>query len=104
MAIETDTELDVFFNVNDFAVAASYTLAGGETTTINGIFDNEYLGEESGAGVVFAVSQPRFMVKTSDLPSGADEGDGLVVSGTDYLVKVIERDGTGVTMLVLEKQ
>jgi hypothetical protein len=54
--------------------------------------------------VVFAVSQPRFMVKTSDLPSGADEGDGLVVSETDYLVKVIERDGTGVTMLVLEKQ
>lgn len=104
MAVESLTDRAIFFSPNDFGVAVSYTRSGGSTTTINGIFDNEYLGQEAGAGVVFAVTQPRLMVREADLPAGADEGDTIVISGVTYTLRVIEPDGTGVTSLVLEKQ
>lgn len=104
MAVESLTDRAIFFSPNDFGVAASYTRSGGSTTTINGIFDNEYLGQESGAGVVFSVTQPRLMIREADLPAGADEDDTVVVSGVTYKVKVFEPDGTGVTSLILEKQ
>ena len=103
MAVETADELAVFFDVDDFGVAASYTKVGGNAETINGIFDNEYLAQDAGAGVVFAITQPRFLCRTSDLPSGAGEGDAITISAVDYTVKVIESDGTGVSTLVLEK-
>lgn len=103
MAVETADDRAIFFSVEDFGVAASYTKIGGNAQTINGIFDNEYLAEDAGAGVVFAVTQPRFLCRTSDLPSGAGEGDAITISAVAYTVKVIESDGTGISTLVLEK-
>ena len=104
MAVETLQDRAVFFTPDDFGVAVSYTRSGGATTTLNGIFDNEYLGQDAGAGVVFAITQPRLMMREGDLPTSADEGDTVVISSVTYKVRVIESDGTGMTNLVLEKQ
>lgn len=104
MAVETLQDRAVFFDPDDFGVAVSYTRSGGATTTVNGIFDNEYLSQDAGAGVVFSVREPRFLMRESDLPTGADEGDTIVISSVTYVVKVIEPDGTGMTNLALEKQ
>ena len=103
MAVETATELAIFFEVDDFAVTASYTSSGGSAADVKGIFDKEYLELDSGGTVAFAVNQPRFQCATSDV-SNAAEGDAITISGTSYVVRVVQDDGTGVTTLVIEEQ
>jgi hypothetical protein len=103
MAVETATELAVFFEADDFAVTASYTPQGGSSTNVLGIYDQEYLELDSGGSVAFAINQPRFQCATASVSSAA-EGDTMVISGVSYRVTVVQPDGTGVTTLVLEKQ
>ena len=103
MAVETATELAIFFETDDFAVDATYTPVGGTSSTVKGIFDSEYLEMESGGSVAFAINQPRFVCATSDVSTAA-EGDAIVISATDYKVVVVQDDGTGTTTLVLEEQ
>ena len=98
MAVETDTERAIFVEVDDFAVAATYN--GG---TVNGIFDKEYLELDSGGSVAFAINQPRFVCRTSDVSSAA-QGDAITINATSYVIQVVQDDGTGMTTLVLEEQ
>jgi hypothetical protein len=103
MAVETATELAIFFETDDFAVDATFTPVGGTASTVKGIFDKEYLEMESGGSVAFAINQPRFVCATSDVSTAA-EGDAIVISATDYKIVVVQDDGTGTTTLVLEEQ
>jgi hypothetical protein len=103
MAVETDIERAIFVDIDDFAVAATYVKSGGGTSTVNGIFDNEYFGADAQAGVLFVSAQPRFLIRSSDLPTGATFGDTITISAIAYTVRVIQPDGTGMTTLVLEK-
>lgn len=103
MSVETDIERAVFFDTDDFAVSATYTPAGGSASTISGIFDDEFEAIETGALIAVASSAPVFQCKTSDVSTAA-EGDALTVNSTSYLIRVVQNDGTGVTMLQLEKQ
>ena len=103
MAVETATELAIFFETDDFAVDATFTPVGGTASTVKGIFDKEYLEMESGGSVAFAINQPRFVCATSDVSTAA-EGDAIVISETDYKIVVVQEDGTGPTTLVLEEQ
>lgn len=98
MAIETDADRAVFFNADEHGVAATYD--GG---TINGIFGNQHLELDGGGTVAFAVTQPRFQCRTSDVSSAA-EGDAITINATSYVIKVVQDDGTGMTTLVLEEQ
>jgi hypothetical protein len=84
-----------FFDTSDFAVAA--TLNGA---SVVGIFDNAYF-EPLGGDVQGA--QPVFTLPTS-LASSAAHGQALVIGSTTYKVRGVEPDGTGITMLRLEKQ
>ena len=102
MAVETADDRAIFVSVDDFGVAASYTPAGGSASTVNGIFDNDFIEADAGGGVTFALQQPRFHCRTADVSSAA-EGDALVVSGVNYTIRVVQDDGTGMTMLVLER-
>lgn len=103
MAVETAVERAIFFEVDDFAVTASYTPQGGSPVAVRGIYDQEYLELDSGGSVAFAINQPRFQCASASVASAA-EGDTLVVSGVTYKITVVQPDGTGVTTLVLEKQ
>jgi len=102
MAVETADDRAVFFSVDDFGVAATYTPSGGSPVTVNGIFDHDYYAADAGGSVAVAIEQPRFLCRTADVASAA-EGDALTVNSTNYTVKVVEADGTGVTNLVLEE-
>jgi hypothetical protein len=97
MAVETADDRAIFVSVNDFGVAATYN--GG---IILGIFDNDFIEADAGGGVTFALQQPRFHCRTADVSSAA-EGDALVVGGVNYTIRVVQDDGTGMTMLVLER-
>lgn len=101
MAVETSAARLIF--LADFGLVANYTKSGGGTFYIKGIFDNEFYAAETGAGVAFVSAQPRFFIRSEDLPSGADYGDSLAVDGVSYTVRVIQPDGTGMTTLLLEK-
>jgi hypothetical protein len=86
--------LGAFFDTVGFAVSA--TLAG---VSVQGIFDNEYyepMGEVQGASPVFTL--PTASAST------AAHGQSLVIGATTYKVRGVEPDGTGVTLLRLEKQ
>jgi hypothetical protein len=102
MAVETATERAIFFEADDFAVTASYTPSGGVAANVNGIFDNEHVEVDAGGSVTVSLQQPLFTCQTSDVSSAA-EGDAITISGTDYTVRDVRPDGTGVTVLVLEE-
>ena len=71
------------------------------STTISGIFDNEYIGVSAGGDIDVESASPAFTCQTSDVPS-ADHGDTLVVNSVTYTVRGVQPDGTGMTVLVLE--
>lgn len=87
----------------DFGQSATYTASGG-SATITGIFDALYYDAAPGGEVVFASNQPRFVCRSADLPATASQDDTLVTGSVTYKVRNLEPDGTGITILVLEKQ
>lgn len=122
MAVETADDLAVFFNTNDFGVAASkdrdnLLLENGfsllaedgsqilfsDGSSVNGIFDNDFVEVDAGGGVGFALQQPRFVCRTADV-STTVEGDSISINSVNYTIRIVQDDGTGVTTLVLEKQ
>lgn len=84
--------------VNGFAVTATYK----GSTPVTGIFDNGYL-EVPGIEVGNESAGPSFLCKTADV-SAAVHGDALVVNTVSYQVIGVHPDGTGLTLLKLEKQ
>jgi hypothetical protein len=102
MAVETATELAIFFDADDFGVTASYTPSGGVAADVKGIFDHEFYEADAGGSVGFAIEQPIFTCRTSDVSSAA-EGDAITINSTAYTIRVVRNDGTGVTVLALEE-
>ena len=101
MAIESDTERAVLLSTSDFAQTATYTPSGGSASTINGIFDNGDGLVDLGGRVGVTAGDPSFVCRTSDVSSAA-EGDALVTGSTNYTIRDVIDDGTGMTTLVLE--
>ena len=97
MALPLSEDLTSILVVDEFAVAVTYD--GG---TINGIFDNETIPVDNGGFVTVHQEQPQLTCKTSDLPS-IGEGEVMVISGVTYVVRAWIHDGTGVTVVQLEK-
>jgi hypothetical protein len=93
-----DEDLGEFLDTDEFATAATYTPAGGSAKTVNGIFDARYFEALGIDG-----TQPAFTCVASDVPDAA-RGDALVIDSVDYKVSGVEPDGTGLTVLRLEKQ
>lgn len=102
MAVESADDRAIFLSVDDFGVSAIFT-HNRVASTISGIFDNDFVEVDAGGGVPFAMQQPRFLARTSDV-STAVEDDTLVISNATYKIKVVQPDGTGMTNLILEKQ
>jgi hypothetical protein len=98
MALPFATDLLTLFNVDEFAVNVTYS--GG---TIRGIFDNETVPVDAGGFVSVHQEQPRLTCRTTDVPSIAED-QTMVISGATYKVRAWIHDGTGVTVVQLEKQ
>jgi len=94
MGVESSTDYSAFFNTDDFGVAGTYD----GSTTVNGILDSDYVEI---AGV--EAKRPVFMCLASDV-SGVVHGKTLTANSTSYVVRGVQPDGTGLTMLVLEEQ
>lgn len=98
-----ETADDRAFLLADFGVSVTYTVQGGSATTITAIFDNQFVEVDAGGDVGFAIQQPRLTCRTVNV-ANCTEGDSFVISGTTYLSRIVQDDGTGMTLIVLEKQ
>lgn len=85
-------DLSPFFNAAELGVAA--TLDGAPVT---GIFDNAYT-EAFG----MASRAPMFTLPSASA-AGATQASALVVDGSAYRVTSVQPDGSGVTLLTLER-
>lgn len=74
---------------------ASADFGGG--VVVDGIFDNAYAAADLMSG-----AEPAFQAPSASL-SGVARGTALTINGTAYLVRIREDDGTGWTVLRLEK-
>jgi len=100
MAVESAADRAIL--LADFGQSATFTHSS-TTTTITGIFDNDFVEVDMGGGVGVVSAEPKFFVRSSDV-STAVEDDTIVTGGVTYKIKVVQPDGTGMTILVLEKQ
>jgi len=105
MAVETLDDRKVM--VADFGVACTGSPTGGGSVSFTAIYDAQHALEEAGGFVAFSLDQPRLTCISSQISSLA-EGDTVTVPvdsvNTDYTIRVIMPDGTGITDLALEKQ
>lgn len=105
MAVETLDDRKVM--VADFGVACTGSPTGGGSVSFTAIYDAQHALEEAGGFVAFSLDQPRLTCISSQISSLA-EGDTVTVPvdsvDTDYTIRVIMPDGTGITDLALEKQ
>lgn len=100
MAVETADDRALL--LADFGETATFTPSGGAGVSVTGILDNDYEAVDAGGSVSFAVTRPRFVCRSSDIPAAAD-GDTLTIGGVAYTIRVVMPDGTGMTELMLEK-
>lgn len=98
-----ESAADRLMYLKDFGIDVKYTIQNGVPKTIRGIFDNQFIDVEAGGDVGFAIQQPRLMTRTSDVES-CTEGDDFLIARVSYKSRIVQDDGTGMTMIVLEKQ
>jgi len=98
MAMLEDTA--AFFNTAEFADTATLN-----SVPVRGIFDSAY--DNAGVGMVgMASSQPAFTLPSADAPASSVGKTLVVTSGVGagtYKVVEVHPDGTGFTLLLLER-
>lgn len=97
--------LSDFFDTTDgdvAAVSATYTPTVGSVATVAGRIDTPWADGENFGVVMTTRAEPQFLCAAASLPATAAQGDKLTVSTTDYRVREIRPDGTGIAFLTLE--
>lgn len=84
-----------FFSLDEFAVEG---LLDG--TAVRGIFDQAYVA--AGAGMGMSSTVPAFTLPTASVPA-SPVGKLLAIGSVTYAVAEHEPDGTGVSLLALER-
>lgn len=105
MGIESAADRLTFLSADDFGVVATYEAlsAPGVTTSVTGIFDAAHLAVDVSSGVPISTANPIFTCRTADLTAGGAQGDSFTIGGVEYLARDIQSDGTGMTVVELEK-
>jgi hypothetical protein len=113
MPVETDEDLLIFLNPDEFGVVAKYQSrdAGSEPKDIPGQFDDKgsnwnpsrWTGtqyqQQMGASVTS--SAPTFQCRTMDLFKGGRRNETLIIKDQSYRIEDKRQDGTGMTLLLL---
>lgn len=102
MAVESNDDLAIFFEIDDFGTAAVYTKANKRPITVSGIFDNPHASVTATDMMDVTIPKPSFVCRTVDIPTAA-EGDTIKINNVTYTVRVVATDGLGVTTLVMER-
>ena len=83
------------------ALLADYgsTVTKADASTFVAIFDNDFLAVDLDESEVES-TEPTLLARTADV-SGLAHGDLLTISSTNYTVRGIQPDGTGMTQIML---
>lgn len=103
MPLEDAADFDVFFDPEVFGEAGIYA-QGPASIPLTGIFANAHaaaapLGDWRGV----STSAPSFTCRAAALPEAAAAGDTLTLGAILWTVRDIERDGTGLARLIIER-
>lgn len=102
MPVESAADRAVFVNLDEFGVAATYTLAAGEASTVNGVF-SEGASDGVDRNASLASRVPAFFCRSADLPMTAAPGDRLTIGARAFRVlSILDPDATGMTALNLD--
>jgi|TARA_R110000787_G_scaffold33724_2_gene88138 hypothetical protein len=109
MAINTAP--DAFFNLNDFAIPITWTVASSQDVHIlDVIFDDPYFAAFDDGLAAVSSSTPTITMQSAKMPVGNAVNDSIKLKHPieniekTYKVKEIQRDGTGVSLLYLQLQ
>jgi hypothetical protein len=100
MAFEED--FSIFFDTSGFGDDFIYQPKIGSSLTLIGIFDAGYYAAPGGE-VAVASNQPQIQYETAKIADAPVYGEGITFKGIDYTIVGIEPDGTGTTILKLER-
>ena len=104
MPLPLTDDLATILNIDEFAVTVTYRRKNAlGDSTIYGIFDNETVPVDTGGFVPVHEEQPRLTCRTSDIPN-ISETDEMIISSVTYTVRAWVHDGTGVTVVQLERK
>lgn len=102
-----ETAADRLALLADFGVSATLRPQIGEAATVTGIFDNDAVLVTGDGGAQVQTQAPVFTARTADLTALAAgeirQDDEIAIDGITYRVVAPRHDGTGMTVLVLEK-
>ena len=93
-----ETSQDRLTVLNDFGVDVTIG-----SSKIKAIFDNPHQDITIGGEVPFSIQECSITARTADLTS-VGQGSILVIDSVNYAVTDIQPDGTGMTMVMLERQ
>ena len=102
MGVESNDDLSIFFELDDFGTEAVYTQTNKRPIKVNGIFDNPHASITATDMMDVTMPKPSFVRRTVDIPTAA-EGDTIKINNVTYTVRVVATDGLGVTTLVMER-
>jgi hypothetical protein len=100
--LETDADLDAFFDLDEFAFDATILLQSGSNRRVKGIFENPIASRSITQNVDVTTPNATFVCKTEDVDE-VDEGDKLRIDGRNYTIRAAMTDGAGVTTFALER-
>lgn len=105
MGVESAADRLSFLNTDEFGTVATYEALStpGVTIDVTGIFDAAHLAVDVGSGVPVSSANPIFTCRSADLTGGGAQGDSFTINGTEYLARDIQPDGTGMTVVELER-
>ncbi len=99
MALETNQDLENFFDTETHGSDATVSIDGSDSS-IKVIINKEYFAIP-GESVDVTGFQPMVHCRTQDI-TGIDTDDTIAVGGVTYNIIEIQDDGTGVTVLILQ--
>lgn len=102
MGVESNDDLSIFFELDDFGTEAVYTQTNKRPIKVSGIFDNPHASITATDMMDVTMPKPSFVCRTADIPTAA-EGDTIKINNVAYTVRVVATDGLGVTTLVMER-
>lgn len=105
MGVETEADRLSLLDEDVFGTVVTYTPAGGGgSSSIKVIFDAASKAIDVGLEIQIASTGPQVIARTSDLSGGGRKGDTFVIDGVTYKATDVQPDGTGMTLIPLERQ
>jgi hypothetical protein len=91
-------DLSVFFDSDDFAIAATFTPTSGAASTPSVIFDAAFVAPFAVAG-----TNPVALARAADFPATTSVGGTIVINGISYTIRSREpQDDGAIVLLQLE--